>query len=117
MIARLLAGKPRVIATGGGAFMDAETRANARRLGVSIWLKADLDVLLQRVTRRSNRPLLEGGDKRKKLEALMSQRYPVYAEADITVDTGNEPPESTVRKVLVALTDHAPAANESAAAE
>lgn len=117
VIARLLSEQPRVIATGGGAFMDAETRANAQRHGVSVWLKADLEVLVQRVSRRNNRPLLQGGDKRGKLEELMTQRYPTYAEADVTVDTGNEPPDSTVQKVYDALSDFSPAARSSAAAE
>lgn len=117
VIARLLSEKPRVIATGGGAFMDDETRANARHHGISVWLKADLEVLVQRVSRRNNRPLLQGGDKRRKLEELMTQRYPTYSEADITVDTGNEPPESTVQKVYDALSGFDPAAGSSAAAE
>ena len=117
VIARLLSEQPRVIATGGGAFMDAETRANARRHGISVWLKADLEVLLQRVSRRNNRPLLQGGDKRRKLEELMTQRNPTYAEADVTVDTGNEPPDSTVQKVYDALSEFNPAPRSSAAAE
>ena len=117
VIARLLSDRPRVIATGGGAFMDAETRANARQHGVSVWLKADLDVLLRRVSRRNNRPLLQGGDKRRKLKDLMSQRYPTYAEADLTVDTGDEPPDSTVQKVYDALANMDVPANNSAAAE
>ena len=103
VIARLLLEHPRVIATGGGAFMDPETRANARRSGVSVWLKADIEILLQRVSRRNNRPLLEGGDKHQKLRDLMQLRDPTYAEADLIVDTGNEPPDSTVQKVLDAL--------------
>lgn len=117
VIARLLSERPRVIATGGGAFMDAETRANARQNGISIWLKADIDVLLQRVSRRNNRPLLQGGDKRQKLEDLMTQRYPTYAEADLTVNTANESPDSTVQKVYDALCKFDPVANNSAAAE
>ena len=74
-------------------------------------------MLVQRVSRRNNRPLLQGGDKRRKLEELMTQRYPTYSEADITVDTGNEPPESTVQKVYDALSGFDPAAGSSAAAE
>ena len=117
VIARLLSERPRVIATGGGAFMDAETRANARRSGVSVWLKADIDVLLQRVSRRNNRPLLEGGDKRRKLEELIVLRYPTYSEADLTVDTGNESPDSTVKKVCDALSAFDSSTSSSAAAE
>ena len=117
VIARLLSEQPRVIATGGGAFMDAETRANARQHGVSVWLKAELEVLLQRVSRRNNRPLLQGGDKRRKLEDLMTQRYPTYSEADLTVNTGDEPPDSTVQKVYDALSGFDPVTHRSAAAE
>ena len=117
VIARLLSGQPRVIATGGGAFMDAETRFNTRKRSVSVWLKADLDVLLQRVTRQHNRPLLQGVDKRLKLENLMSQRYSTYAEADLTVDTGDESPESTVEKVYDALYKFTVISKSSAAAE
>ncbi|MGB0632921.1 MAG: shikimate kinase, partial [Alphaproteobacteria bacterium] len=117
VIARLLSERPRVIATGGGAFMDDETRANARQNGISVWLKADLDVLLQRVSRRNNRPLLKGGDKRRKLEELIKQRYPTYAEADVTVDTGDEPPDSTVQKVYDALAGLDAVTDRSAAAE
>lgn len=107
VIQRLLEGEPQVIATGGGAFMNAETRESTRRAGISIWLKADLDVLLERVSRRNNRPLLKNGDKRKTLERLMSERGPSYAEADIHIESGNESPDATVRKVIEALESHA----------
>ena len=103
VIARLLSQQPRVIATGGGAFMDEETRSNIRQMGVSVWLKVDVEILLQRVSRNNSRPLLEGGDKRRKLEDLMSQRHSTYAEADLTVETGNESPDLTVKKVYDAL--------------
>lgn len=103
VIQRLLEDGPRVIATGGGAFMNAETRENVRQSAISIWLKADLDVLLERVSRRNNRPLLKKGDKRETLERLMAERYPFYAEADIEVGTGNESPDVTIRKVIAAL--------------
>lgn len=103
VIARLLEGEPRVIATGGGAFVNPETRDNVRRLGVSIWLKADVDVLLQRVSRRNNRPLLKNGDKRQTLERLIDERYPCYAQADLTVESGAESPDITVTKVIDAL--------------
>ena len=117
VIARLLSEKPRVIATGGGAFMDADTRANTRQRGVSVWLKADLEVLLHRVSRRNNRPLLQGGNKRRKLENLMTQRYPTYSEADVTVNTGEESPDSTVQKVYDALSKFSPVTNTSATTE
>ena len=103
VIARLLAGEPRVVATGGGAFVNAKTRDNVRRMGISIWLKADIDVLLQRVSRRNNRPLLKNGDKRLTLERLIDERYPCYAEANLTVESGAESPDATVTKVIDAL--------------
>ncbi|MEX2453060.1 MAG: shikimate kinase [Rhodospirillaceae bacterium] len=117
VIARLLGEKPRVIATGGGAFSSAETRANVREKGLSVWLRADIDVLLHRVSRRSNRPLLKQGNKRETLERLMTERYPFYAEADITVDTGSESPETTVGRVVEALKRHLDGPGRTAAAE
>lgn len=103
VIARLLDEAPQVVATGGGAFVSPETRENVRGKGISVWLKADLEVLLQRVSRRSNRPLLKNGDKRRTLERLMAERYPTYAEADFTVESGTESPDVTVKKVIDAL--------------
>lgn len=118
VIARLLEGPRRVIATGGGAFVNDETRANIRDAGgISVWLKADLDVLLQRVSRRNNRPLLKNGNRRETLERLMAERYPYYAQADITVETGSELPDATVSKVVNALKRHAGTDAETAAAE
>lgn len=103
VIARLLSGPAHVLATGGGAFMDEETRRRIRRNGVSVWLRADLDLLLGRVARRRDRPLLRNGNRRETIEALMRERYPIYAEADITVDSGKEVPETTVQRVMDAL--------------
>ncbi len=117
VIARLLGDGPRVIATGGGAFCNAETRANVREKGLSIWLKADVDVLLNRVSRRNNRPLLKSGDRRETLERLVKERYPFYAEADLTVETGNESPEATVKRVIEALESAAKPTPSDAAAE
>src|SRR5215831_17087179 len=88
VIARLLAGPVHVLATGGGAFMDPATRRVIGRRAVSLWLRADLDVLQSRVSRRNNRPLLKAGDTRSILGALIAQRYPVYAEADVVIDSG-----------------------------
>lgn len=106
VIARLLEDPVHVLATGGGAYMNAGTRAIIRERGISIWLKAELDELVRRVGRRSNRPLLRGGDPRQILERLMEQRYPVYAEADITVLSGSGAAEEMVEKVIVALEEH-----------
>jgi shikimate kinase len=94
-----------VLATGGGAFMDAATRAVIRAAGVSVWLRADLDVLLARVARRSNRPLLSGRDQRQVMSELIERRHPIYAEADLTIDSSEGPPEATVTRVIAALAD------------
>jgi shikimate kinase len=103
VIARLLAQPVHVLGTGGGAFMDPQTRAAIARRGVSVWLRADLDILVARVSRRSNRPLLKAGDARAILAQLIERRYPIYAEADLTIDSGEGPPEATVARVLAAL--------------
>jgi shikimate kinase len=105
VIARLLAQPVHVLATGGGAFMDAMTRAVIERRGVSLWLRADLDVLVSRVSRRSDRPLLKVGDARTVLGELIEQRYPVYAEANVMIESGEGPPESTVARAIAALAD------------
>ena len=103
VIARLLEDGPQVLATGGGAFMDATTRANIAARGVSIWLRADLDVLMRRVSRRNNRPLLKQGDPRATMERLINERYPVYAEADITIESVEGPHEIVVDDVIARL--------------
>ena len=103
VIARLLAQPVHVLATGGGAFMDPATRELVARRGVSLWLRADLDVLVSRVLRRSNRPLLKQGDPRVILTELIERRYPLYAEADVVVDSGEGSPEATVTRAIAAL--------------
>ncbi len=103
VIRRLLAGDPIVLATGGGAFMDPETRAAIRAEAISIWLRCRLPTLLRRVATRSNRPLLVDADPAEVLERLMAQRHPVYAEADMVVDCGDENPDTTTAQVLAAL--------------
>jgi shikimate kinase len=103
VIARLLAKPVHVLATGGGAFMDPLTRALVRKYGVSLWLRADLDTLVQRVSRRSDRPLLKAGDPRAILAELIERRYPIYAEADITIDSSDGSPEGTVGRAITAL--------------
>jgi len=105
VIGRLLEEPVHVLATGGGAFMDPETRARIRERGTSVWLRAGLDLLLQRTGRRSNRPLLKQGDPREVLERLMALRYPVYASADITVESDEGPPEAMVERVIAAVRD------------
>ena len=103
VIARLLEGPPHVLATGGGAFMDPRTRALVREKAISIWLRADIDLLMRRVSRRSDRPLLQVAEPRQKLAELMAERYPVYGEADVTVDSTDGPPEATLERVVQSL--------------
>jgi shikimate kinase/3-dehydroquinate synthase len=103
VIRRLLAGDPIVLATGGGAFMDPDTRAAIRAEGVSVWLRVRLPTLVRRVSTRNNRPLLRDGDPGEILGNLMKARHPTYAEADLVVDCGDEPPDHTTSKVLEAL--------------
>ena len=103
VIARLLGGSVHVLATGGGAFMDPVTRAVIARRGVSLWLRADLDVLVQRVSRRADRPLLKAGDPRAILGELIERRHPIYAKAEVTVDSGDGSSETTVSRAIAAL--------------
>lgn len=103
VIARLLTQAVHVLATGGGAFMDAATRDLIVRRGVSVWLRADLEVLLARVARRTNRPLLEQGDRRAVLAELIERRHPIYAEADLIIDSGEGSLELTTTRVIAAL--------------
>jgi shikimate kinase len=103
VIARLLDGPVTIMATGGGAFMDPETRARIRARAVSVWLRAELDILVARVARRKTRPLLNQGDPREILSRLIETRHPVYAEADLIVDSQAGPTEATVQRVLDAL--------------
>ena len=107
VIARLMEGPMQVLSTGGGAFMDDDTRALIADQGVSIWLRADLDLLVQRCSRRNTRPLLKSGDPREILQKLIDERYPVYGESDITVDAGDRDHEDTVDHVIDQLNDFA----------
>lgn len=103
VIARLLQGPVHVLATGGGAFMDPATRRIIAARGVSVWLRAGLDVLFARVSRRTNRPLLKTPDPRGVLAGLIERRHPIYAEADVAVDSGEGPPDATVSRVIAEL--------------
>ena len=100
VIERILEGEPAIVATGGGAFMDAGTRALIRKKAISIWLRADLETLVKRTRRRDDRPLLKAGDPRDVLKRLIDERYPVYAEADIVVDVDDEQPKETTERLL-----------------
>ncbi|MBD2747672.1 shikimate kinase [Microvirga sp. BT688] len=103
VIARLLQEGPIVLATGGGAFMNEETRGRIAERGISIWLKADLDVLMRRVRKRSTRPLLQNPDPEGTMRRLMDLRHPVYATADITVDSHEAPHDKVVTELIKAL--------------
>lgn len=107
VIARLIDDAPRVIATGGGAFMDADTRALLKDRAISVWLRADIELLMNRVGKRGGRPLLRGDDPREVMERLMAERYPVYAEADITVDSLDGPHARAVDAIIDALNQRA----------
>ena len=106
VIARLLDGRPVILATGGGAFVDPATRARIKATGTSVWIRADLELLLKRTVGRDHRPLLKQGDPREILGRLMEARYPIYAEADIIVDSTDEAAEATVARVLRGLIEH-----------
>jgi shikimate kinase len=106
VIARLLKDRDLVLATGGGAFVNAETRTLVKAEAVSVWLKADLDVLFERVSRRGNRPLLKTADPKGTLERLIEERYPLYAEADVTVMSRDVPQDHVAADVVAAVLDH-----------
>ena len=115
VIARLLDQPVQVLSTGGGAFMDEATRDVIRERGISIWLRADLDLLVHRTARRDHRPLLRQGDPRAVLARLMEVRYPIYAQADLTVDSDDSPPDATTERVIPALRQWLGDADSSAA--
>ena len=106
VIARLLDDGSQVLATGGGAWMNEETRALVKGKGLSIWLKAEFDVLMARVRRRSHRPLLKDPDPEGVMQRLIDERYPVYAESDLTVMSVDTPHEAIVEAVMVELERH-----------
>ena len=103
VIARLLDGGPQVLATGGGAFMNADTRTAIRAKGISVWLRATLDVLTRRIKRRGDRPLLKNADPAETLRRLIEERDPIYAEADLTVESRDVPHETIVDEMLQGL--------------
>lgn len=106
VIARLLGEGPQVLATGGGAYMDQSTRELISEVGVSIWLKGDLKILMERVLRRDHRPLLKTENPKAVMQRLMDERYPVYASADITVSSRDVPHEVIVAEIVEALQNH-----------
>ena len=106
VIARLLDGGPQVLATGGGAYMNAETRRLISQKSVSVWLKAKFDILMRRIKRRSDRPLLRTADPEATLKMLIEERYPVYALADITIESRDVSHEVIVDELVEALANH-----------
>jgi shikimate kinase len=117
VIARLLDGGAQVLATGGGAFMNADTRAAIKAKGISLWLKAEFDVLMKRIKRRQDRPLLKTDDPGAKLRELIDLRYPTYALADLTVQSREIPHDKIVDEIVEALAGHfAPAGAQQTAA-
>ena len=114
VILRLLQEPPHVLATGGGAFMDPETRAKIKQRAISIWLKADIELLLERVARKDTRPLLRNTDSRAALSRLLKEREPIYAEADLTVQSDGGPHEMVIKRILNALEAREDAAEASA---
>src|SRR5690606_13987550 len=116
VISRLLRDSGLVLGTGGGAFINAETRALVKQEALSVWLKADFELLFARVSRRTNRPLLKAADPRKTLLELMHSRYPIYGEADITVisrDVPHEQVASDVVDAMIAYLDRAAAGGDA----
>jgi shikimate kinase len=105
VILRLLKGPIKVVATGGGAYMNDETRAEIKERAHSIWLRADIDTLWRRVSRRSNRPMLHTANPKKTLQDLIEKRYSVYGEADITVESTDGPHQQTVDRVINAVNE------------
>lgn len=103
VLLRLISSAPCVIATGGGAFVNPMIRNAIKEKAISVWLKADLDVLLERVSRRDTRPLLKTGDKSAILGRLMEERYPIYGEADITIESNAGLHEVVVENIVATL--------------
>lgn len=117
VISRLLATGPQVMASGGGALLNEETRANIRRSGISVWVKADMALLVRRVTKRNTRPLFEGRDAETVVRDLMQARYPIYAAvADLVVESRDVPHDVIVAEIIEALA-RCPKLTESAASE
>jgi len=114
VIARLLSDPPHVLAAGGGAFIDEETRAQIKEHAVSIWLRAPLDLLIQRVLRKDTRPLLRNTDSRATLERLLREREPVYAQADLVIESDEGPHDVVVKRIVAALDEHRGAAGAKA---
>ncbi len=116
---RLLQGEPCVLASGGGSFVPQQTRELARRYAITVWLKADLDILYHRTSGRKHRPFIEGNDQhlKNKLEKYIQEEYPYYSEADIVVETREEMVDRTVERVIEAIRDFDGRAGDENAAD
>ena len=108
VIKRLLSNSNQVIATGGGSYIQPRIRELIKKKGYTVWLKADLPVLLERVNKRDTRPLLAKGNKEKILNKLIEERYPIYAEADLTIESDDGPHEQIVKLIREQLSQYAP---------
>jgi len=106
VIRRLISDKPAVLGTGGGAFMDKETRHRLKKDTITVWLKADVDLLVERTARRDTRPLLRQGNPEEILRTLAKKRYPIYGQAAITVETGSGPHEKVVNDIIWKLNQY-----------
>jgi shikimate kinase len=115
VIARILKDDDVVVATGGGAFINPDTRALIKSVALSVWIKADFNLLFARVSKRSNRPLLRTRNPRKTLRELIEARYPIYGEADVTVVSRDVPHEAVADDLIEAVIAHLSASNETAA--
>ncbi len=106
VIERVLSSPPHVLATGGGAFMNPETRSLIEKSAISIWLRADLDLLMKRVSKRDTRPLLKNGNPREVMEKLIEERYSIYGLVDIVVDSVDGPHDIIVNEIIDSLNDY-----------
>ena len=106
VILRLLENGPQILATGGGAFMNADTRTAIASKGISVWLNAEFDVLMRRIRRRHDRPLLKTGDPAETVRKLIQERYPIYALADLTIESRDVPHEKIVDEIVSLLAAH-----------
>jgi len=106
VVARLLASGPAVLATGGGAFINEETRERCKQAGVSVWLKAEPSVLIERVRKKGNRPLLDDADPEGVIRRLLREREPIYAQADIVIHSREGPHHAVVAEIVAALRRH-----------
>uniref|UniRef100_A0A2A4YT39 Shikimate kinase n=1 Tax=OCS116 cluster bacterium TaxID=2030921 RepID=A0A2A4YT39_9PROT len=107
VISRLLDNGPQILATGGGAYMRQTTRDNIKRQGISIWLRGDLELLMNRIALRQTRPLLQVDNPKEVMQKLIDERYPVYAQANITIDTIDAPHNVMIEKLLDEMIEYA----------